>query len=63
MQKKKIDKQRNRDENMWEKYKEKFYTKSTKINLKNFEKTKKKKKKKNREKLKKFTFKWAFHSS
>ena len=61
MQKKKIDKQRNRDENMWEKYKEKFYTKSTKINLKNFEKTKKKKK--NREKLKKFTFKWAFHSS
>ena len=58
MQKKKIDKQRNRDENMWEKYNERFYTKSTKINLKNFEKTKK-----NREKLKKFTFKWAFHSS
>ena len=44
MQKKKIDKQRNRDENMWEKYKEKFYTKCTKINLKNFEKKKKKKK-------------------
>ena len=38
----KIAKQRDRDENMWEKYKEKVHTENIHINLRNFEKTEKK---------------------
>ena len=41
MQKKKIAKQRDPVEDMWEMYEEKVYTKNININLKKFEKTKK----------------------
>ena len=56
---KKIVRQPDWDENMWENYEEKVYTENININLKNFGKIEIVK----LIEKKKLTFKWEFHSS